>query len=1438
MDNIDTSLYGTNSNTIPNKSANDNDFENRLYFTLLNKNMKNCNNLNSTNMSNCLDYYNNTPNNITNRLNSEYNNANTYIYSNPVNAKFQNYPIFDESNCRPISGKNRKYNGSASYTFPIINIHDKYITDNFTTTQIQSIKNLKINENISFTALQTNESIKFTRTNDIYPEQYRLDRTYNCNDKPYRTSTYIDSLWRQNTGCTMQLSQNIFNNLNTNYDDLQYIVNDTDVINKFNPYKLENITSNYEKFKECYGRDNISSYVTINEGNKSRYTAGSILLPGFKFNKLSGTDGIIILRNGDFTLKILDTGAINIYGLNNVILFNGLTIRSNSSSPIQNNEICMQHEGNLIISNINNSIIWNSGTNGNNGAYLELATNSSLMIKKSNGDILKYLYISPNQLNTTWKDSTKCTQDLSDGILTSMNTNYTTVSVLDSIAKVIEVFNPFTANSLISNPNTDKIKLCYGDHNNTGYVTVNTNNRSNYTARAIFPPGIRIAVKGIIILTNGTYRYRITNNGGCGLVNNPSGTTIDSLMEHSYTESNFGSIVMEHGGNLVIFSNQNPSNILWQSGTGGNPGAYLELESNGSLYIKNKSGTTIIKYLYISSNQLNTTWKDSTKCTQDLSNGILTSMNTNYPTVSILDNIAKVIEVFNPFTTNSLISNKDTQKIKLCYGDNNNTGYVIVNNTNKSNYTTGSIFPPGIRITVKDIDIVQNSNYRLLINNNGKLVYVNKLDNSTNNILFSPNYTLSDFGYIVMEHGGNLVIFSNQNPSNILWQSNTGNNNGAYLELDTNGSLYIKRGTTIIKYLYIESGVINTAWKEATGCSQDLSANVYTNINTTMSDLQLLSNIETDVKPKFNPFTANSLISNPNTNNIKLCYGDNNNTSYVTVNTNNRSNYTAGSIFPPGIRIAVKGIIILTNGTYKYRIDSNGGCGLVNTSGTQTSSLMEHSYTSSSFGYIVMQHDGNLVIFSNAASPSILWQSNTGNNNGAYLELTTNGSLIIKNSSGTIIKYLYIESGIINTAWKEATGCTQDLSANVYTNINTTMSDLQLLSNIETDVKPKFNPYTKMNLYKDIPNSADKISTCYNGYVTYTRDDLMDSNSSIKSGLTVPNKINKGMFFRTGPTGDILILRSSSNNWELWLNTSGQLIISNSYTNFQISERIVPASATTTNSTNNIFTFQTDGNVVLWHNGNVVWSLGTVPIPDANHLHLTNLGHLVLLKANNQRERLVWDNTKNWLRTYFYDNCPNAMFADKAGRFFKFIWSEYSSGYTINDVSSNDCCRWANQFRGWGLDGVLKDDNFGWNVTQRNLININGYDRELNTDKPNKSDTPEDLGDNYCTKEDRDNFFNDGGTATINTNKIRKPKQFTTGGLSKSNYLPGYIRISYVNGTTNSDNSFKFLIMDRGASQRNQAFVLFQKFHDRNTFTDSVFGNHPDLVNVIQSHSI
>ena len=421
----------------------------------------------------------------------------------------------------------------------------------------------------------------------------------------------------------------------------------------------------------------------------------------------------------------------------------------------------------------------------------------------------------------------------------------------------------------------------------------------------------------------------------------------------------------------------------------------------------------------------------------------------------------------------------------------------------------------------------------------------------------------------------------------------------------------------------------------------------------------------------------------------------------------------------------------------------------------------------------------------------------------------------------------------INSRWTTVTGCTTNLTETILSNhlLGTSYDYLQYLPT-QNEVDSVFTPYIRQNVYNNISTINDRIANCYGGLVTFTRNDIMNRNGVLLSGINLPNKITRGVRFST-IDGNLPILRNG--NWTLWLLTDGNLLMIYGAESDGKSSQLT--NYTSQNYSYFTFTFEHNGYVSIHKDGHSYAYGSGMSYDDARYLHLTSLGNVKILNNDNSPIRLVWDNAKGYLKYVFYDNCPHAMFADKKGRFFKFTWDNYNNGYTINDVSSNDCCGWANQFRGWGLDRVLKDDNSGWNVTQRNLININGYDRELNTDKPNKSDTPEDLGDNYCTKEDRDNFFNDGGTATINTNKIRKPKQFSTGGLSKSNYLPGYIRISYVNGTTNSDNSYKFLIMDRGASQRNQAFVLFQKFHDRDRFTNDILDNHPDLVNVIQNHS-
>ena len=310
MSNFDTTLYGTNSATVLTNTTNDSDLENRLYFALLHKNINACTPLNSSNMTSCNNMYDNAETRINNQFNREYTNANSYVYSNPINAVFKNFST--SVHCIPEFGKNRTQSftgtNNASYTFPIINSHDIYIRNGFTSANIQSIKNLKLNENITVTNIQTNESITFTRINDTIPEQYTLTKVLNCINRPYRTIDYINTLWTQTTECTQNLNNAILSNQNQNYDTLQYMPTEGTVLIPFEPFTKKNLIKNLnptENIKLCYG-DN--GYLTIDDSNKLQYSARSILHAGFRFNK-----GITILSNDIYILVFQSDGNLVLY---------------------------------------------------------------------------------------------------------------------------------------------------------------------------------------------------------------------------------------------------------------------------------------------------------------------------------------------------------------------------------------------------------------------------------------------------------------------------------------------------------------------------------------------------------------------------------------------------------------------------------------------------------------------------------------------------------------------------------------------------------------------------------------------------------------------------------------------------------------------------------------------------------------------------------------------------------------------------------------------------------------------------------------------------------------------------------------------------------------------------------------------------------------------
>jgi hypothetical protein len=616
----------------------------------------------------------------------------------PANGVMTDFSASNNANCTPTSGRPRHQYVVATYTFPTSDSqsHDTKFTNlGFSNAQINTIKGLTHNSHIDITVEITGNKSEYTikRTNNTFPYTYEIKKKISCDPVYTFSIAEINTAWKQATGCTQDLTDTIYTTIRTSntetIDDLRYLENiETNVKPKFTAYTTSLLsTPNTNNITTCYGT---GGYVTVNASNKSNYSVGTILLPGFKF---TATD-VAIVQNSNYRL-LIHGGTLNgkfmyvkLDNWNNILFGPSYTL-SNFGSLI------MQHDGNLVVySNATPpSILWQSNTNGNNGAFLELATNGSLMIKNSSGAIIKYLYISPTELDTKWKAETGCTQDLtssSDGILSALGKTFSELTLLDTITNITNTFNPFKVISLLSTPNTNNIKLCYGENINTGYVTVNASNKSNYSVGTILLPGFKFTATDVAIVNNPNYRLLIGGNGKLRYVKLDNWS---DLFSPSYTGSNFGSLVMQHDGNLVIYSNATPPTVLWQSNTSDNNGAYLELTTNGSLMIKNSSGT-IIKYLY--------------------SNGLMTSVENNSP--------SNFPEKSESLCTPALGTR--TQNVKVNY-----TFPTIDNGSHDANFTAIGFSTSQIS-TITNLNLTNSAEFNITVNNNTNKYIVKRTNNS------------------------------------------------------------------------------------------------------------------------------------------------------------------------------------------------------------------------------------------------------------------------------------------------------------------------------------------------------------------------------------------------------------------------------------------------------------------------------------------------------------------------------------------------------------------------------------------------------------------------------------------------------------------------------------------------------------------------------------
>lgn len=390
MSNFDTTLYNTNNdNKTFDPTTDKNNLEDRLFFTLMNKNLNYCIEK-PINNTYCNTFYKNVNNKVNNSFLNEYSNALSYSYSNPMNYIYESFPTADKIQCLPEYGKNRIKTANAKYTFPIRNAHDPYITQGFP-NDINNIKLLRPGMSKTFTNMQTKDNVKFTRINDTSPESYNMEIVYSCPDNSYRTTADIDKMWKDITNCPVSFS-NAMSNLKTSYDALQYIPNSNDVNNLFGPYTKQNLykSPRDNTVQTCYGSDkylpiNATDLVDSNNNVLSGVMINYTLWQGVEFSNEKGD--VPVVFNGDYKLWFQRDG--------NLVLYNkGTPLWHTATFTSGTGVLRMQYDGNLTLGFPSGKGNWSSGTYGNpKVAILSLENNGNLNIKNNtNGNIIKELH--------------------------------------------------------------------------------------------------------------------------------------------------------------------------------------------------------------------------------------------------------------------------------------------------------------------------------------------------------------------------------------------------------------------------------------------------------------------------------------------------------------------------------------------------------------------------------------------------------------------------------------------------------------------------------------------------------------------------------------------------------------------------------------------------------------------------------------------------------------------------------------------------------------------------------------------------------------------------------------------------------------------------------------------------------------------------------------
>jgi len=559
---------------------------------------------------------------------------------------------------------------------------------------------------------------------------------------------------------------------------------------------------------------------------------------------------------------------------------------------------------------------------------------------------------------------------------------------------------------------------------------------------------------------------------------------------------------------------------------------------------------------------------------------------------------------------------------------------------------------------------------------------------------------------------------------------------------------------------------LNTLWKNETKCNIDLNNTILLKNKSKTIEEYLFDTDTGDFKTNISPWKTDNILQYTLPDNNRSIMKNNidilkdcYSTLPLVINKNNQSQYYSS-----------------TNNIIKKNI-IYPGVDYTNDAFWETNNYR-----------LKINFQGNLDIIHKTKNIK-LWEQNANpTSTGTILSMQTDGNLV-----------LYQDSSKKNILWKSDTNTSGAYAEllEVGKDTTTTISyPLLVIKNNLGNIIKKINPIEIINKRSTWVTIYNNLSIKY-PLLLYGGDDIIFTDTNVIHPLIrYSNKfkwINGD--FKLDLNDDIHAIIFDKNN--KWIFNTG-----------------------TPDNKSGYFILQDDGNLVIYDNlnsRNAKWDSKTNGF-NVPYAELTNKGYLVL---NNQNLNVLKAFPENLIESYlmkdYWKNSPWSLFTDKNGKVWRGEWGEIDKkDWDINtDTQSCDYCN----FRGWWRS----ENDSQWSVTQRNLTHIDGYNNELNSDKPVKKDD----SNNYNSSDDRKNFHND-------QNEKRKPPQLE-GGKEKPNYIPGYERISYTDGTGYNQTN-KFLQMDRGNGNWKQAFVLYRQLSDQSAFAKDIIENNKQVIkNIINN---